>query len=257
MKDTFNSNLPLIIAHRGASSQATENTLPAFQLAFDSGADGIEFDIQLTKDGELVVYHDDTVDRLTDGTGSIRSKSLDQIKSLKVKNRFNSDKLSIPTLDEVLSIIPSRVIVNIEIKGDRLFQTDIAQKLQTALTHFPDPDRVIISSFNIFQLFRAKLLMPGIKRGLLCVPGISPTFYQRFFRKLIAHFSLHPYEKDLSSGVINLCHRQKTKVYSYTINEIKKLHDFMQYNIDGIFTDHPFEMIEYRDRILTDGKLHS
>ncbi len=257
MTDTFNSNQPLIIAHRGASGQATENTLPAFQLAFEIGADGIEFDIQITKDGKLVVFHDETVNRLTDGTGSIRSKSLAEIKSLNIKNHFNSDQLFIPTLDEVLSIVPRQVIVNIEIKGDSLFQTDITQKLQSTLIHFPDPDRVIISSFNILQLFRAKRLMPGFKRGLLCAPGISPTFYQRFFRKLIAHFSLHPYEKDLSPGLIALCHQQKTRVYSYTVNELKKLHDFMQYNIDGIFTDHPFEMIEYRDRISTDGKLHS
>src|SRR5690625_6609337 len=110
---------PLIIAHRGASGNAPENTLAAFQLAVEEGADGIELDVHLSKDGELVVIHDDTLDRTTNGTGRVQDKDLDELKTYDAGSWFDSKFASerIPLLQEVIDILPDDVFLNVEIKN--------------------------------------------------------------------------------------------------------------------------------------------
>ncbi len=109
-----------IFAHRGASGYAPENTLDAFALAMDMGADGIELDVQMTKDDEVVVIHDETIDRVSDGKGMVKDYTLEQLREFSFDNHMEGyEHVSIPTLNEVLELVkPSKMEVNVELKID-------------------------------------------------------------------------------------------------------------------------------------------
>ena len=161
--------MSLIYGHRGASGHAPENTLEAFRLAMDMGADGFELDVHMSLDGELVVIHDETVDRTTDGTGLVRDLTLQQLKALDACNgmeRYRGAK--IPTLEEVFALIQdTKHIVNVEIKTDEWFYPEIEEKCLALAARMGVEDRVIYSSFNHFTLMKLRALKPDAKLGML------------------------------------------------------------------------------------------
>ena len=167
--------MPLIYAHRGASGHAPENTLEAFRLAMEMGADGFELDVHMSKDGELVVIHDETVDRTTDGTGLVRDLTLNQLKSLDASNGMDAYRcVKIPTLAEVFHLIRhTRHIVNVEIKTDEWFYPQIEEKCLALAKETGIEDRVIYSSFNHFTLRKLRQLKPDAR--LTSRIGISVT----------------------------------------------------------------------------------
>ena len=142
-----------VYAHRGASAYAPENTLPAFALAMEQGADGIELDIHLTKDGELVVIHDEKVDRTTNGTGLVKDYTLAELRGLCADNGMEGfSEARIPTLREVLALVkPSDMMVNIEIKTGILWYDGIEEKALRLVQDMGMQDRVIWSSFNHYS----------------------------------------------------------------------------------------------------------
>ncbi len=244
---------PLVFAHRGASAVAVENSIPAFRAAFDVEADGIEFDVQLTRDGELIVFHDTNLDRLTQATGRVTDKTLREIQNLTLHNKFNTNRVSIPTLEEVLTIIPDEMIVNIEVKSQSLLDRQLIRKLANQLEQFPHPERVIVSSFNVLQLFKVKNWLPNFKIGLLCAPGLSPTLYQRLFFHSLGHFSIHPAHTDITPKLIRFCHQKTTPVITYTVNNSDEFSRLIHENIDGIFTDDPQIMIDTRTKVIANA----
>lgn len=147
----FTTKTPLIIGHRGASAEAPENTLAAFALALEQGADGIELDVQLTADGWLAVFHDLTLERLTTGTGRVTDKTLAELQSLALK-----EEQTIPSLNEVFELLGKRLLYNVEIKDfgwrDRGTETAVAECIRT---HGLE-EHVLISSFNPFCVRRAR-----------------------------------------------------------------------------------------------------
>lgn len=161
--------MSLIIAHRGASGYAPENTLEAFRLAMDMGADGFELDVHLSKDGELVVIHDETVDRTTDGTGLVRELTLAQLKALDASNGKEAYQgARIPTLEEVFELIrDTRHLVNVEIKTDECFYPGLEEKCLELAARMGVENRVIYSSFNHFTLLKLRQLKPDLKLGML------------------------------------------------------------------------------------------
>ena len=161
--------MSLIYGHRGASAYAPENTLEAFRLAMDMGADGFELDVHLSKDGELVVIHDETVDRTTDGTGLVRELTLAQLKALDASNGKEAYQgARIPTLEEVFELIrDTRHLVNVEIKTDECFYPGLEEKCLELAARMGVEDRVIYSSFNHFTLLKLRQLKPDLKLGML------------------------------------------------------------------------------------------
>lgn len=159
----------LIFGHRGACGYAPENTLEAFRLALQQGADGYELDVHMTKDGELVVIHDETVDRTTDGTGLIRDLTLKQIKALDAscgKEAYRGAK--VPTLREALELVQgTRYIVNVEIKTDEWFYPELEEKILALVKELGLEEQVIYSSFNHFTLQKIRALKPDAKTGML------------------------------------------------------------------------------------------
>ena len=161
--------MSLIFGHRGASAYAPENTLEAFRLAMEMGADGFELDVHLSLDGELVVIHDESVDRTTDGTGLVRDLTLVQLKALDASNGMETYRgAKIPTLGEVFDLIrDTRHIVNVEIKTDEWFYPQIEEKCLALAKEKGVEDRVIYSSFNHHTLMKLRHLKPDVKLGML------------------------------------------------------------------------------------------
>lgn len=161
--------MSIIFAHRGASGHAPENTLEAFRLAMEMGADGIELDVHVTLDGQLVVIHDETVDRTTNGTGYIKDMTLAQLKELDACNSMEAYRgAKIPTLAEVLELFrDTKHLINIEVKTDKNFYPQIEEKCIALVKEYGMEDRIIYSSFNHFTLKTLRALDPDAKLGML------------------------------------------------------------------------------------------
>lgn len=161
--------MSLIYGHRGASGHAPENTLEAFRLAMEMGADGFELDVHMSRDGHLVVIHDETVDRTTDGSGYVRELTLDQLKALDACNGMTAYRgAKIPTLEEVFALVQSTGhIVNVEIKTDECFYPGIEEKCLELAARMGVEDQVIYSSFNHFTLMKLRQLKPDARLGML------------------------------------------------------------------------------------------
>lgn len=158
-----------VYAHRGASAYAPENTLPAFQLAEEQGADGIELDVHLTKDGELVVIHDEKLDRTTNGVGLVRDYTLAELKRFCADNGMPGfADARIPTLREVLEQVkPGRMLVNIELKTGILWYEGIEKKTLDLVAELGMQDRIIYSSFNHYSIAEVRRLAPEAQTAYL------------------------------------------------------------------------------------------
>ena len=159
-----------IFAHRGASGYAPENTLIAIKKAIEMKADGIEIDIQLTKDGKIVVMHDWKVDRTTTGRGYVYELDYEYIKTLDAGQWFTKDFIgeTVPTLEEVLDILPKDMILNIEIKDTARHHTNIEEKMLEVLKKYPDKfENIIVSSFHHNKIKKLQVLEPKLKLALL------------------------------------------------------------------------------------------
>jgi glycerophosphoryl diester phosphodiesterase len=171
---------PLNIGHRGAMASAPQNTLAAFRTAVEFGADGVELDVHLSKDGAVVVIHDFYVDRTTDGTGRVAQKTLAELKALDAGGKFSPEFASerIPTLSKVFDVLEGKLLVNVELKApDRSRDTSlVAPVLEVVRKHGMDR-RVLFSSFNSHVLHAMKQLAPDII-GLLYAPD-SPMYARR------------------------------------------------------------------------------
>ena len=235
-----------IFAHRGASGHAPENTLEAFQLAVQMGADGIELDVHLSSDGELVVIHDETVDRTTNGSGSVSSKTLAQLKELDAsKGMAGFTGAKIPTLAEVYDLIrPTKLVINVEIKTDNIMYADIEKKCLELEKEKGMQGRVLYSSFNHYTLANVLALDPKAQTGLLYVSGLyQPWEYAKFTG---AKF-IHPHFRNLAlPGLVDGCRENSIGINPWTINDEKIMKECLKQGI-GIITDYPDRAVRLRE----------
>ena len=228
-----------IFAHRGASGYAPENTLEAFRLAMEQGADGIELDVHLTKDGEVVVIHDETIDRTGNGQGNVRDYTLKELKKFSFHNRMEKYKgVQIPTLKEVLDLVKnSQMKVNIELKTGIYWYEGIEEKTMEIVKSRKMEDRVIYSSFNHYSvqkileqdihaetayLFSDVLLNMEKYAKQTGVKGLHPAVY---------HLKMADFlETYLKSGL---------KVRVWTVNNKEDMKMFMDARVDAVITNYP------------------
>ena len=189
----------LDFAHRGASHDAPQNTLAAFRLAREMGADGLELDVQVSKDGEAVVIHDFTVDETTDGSGWVRDMTLGQLKDLDAGSWFGPAFAGerIPTLAEVFSAIGERLLVNVELKTTGMRDQGLERTVLALIERHRMEDHVLISSFNPFALRRCKRLAPRVRAGLLVAPDLPLSLRRGWLAAGIVCFSGMP---EMASG---------------------------------------------------------
>jgi glycerophosphoryl diester phosphodiesterase len=161
-------------AHRGASGYYPENTMMAFEKAIELGCTGIETDVHMTKDGYLVLMHDEKIDRTTDGMGYIKDYNLEELRQLDAGKwkalEFSGER--IPTVEELIELAKSKdIIINFEIKTDVIWYKDIEQKLIEMIHKYNVSDKIIISSFNHYTIHKCKQIDKNIKTGLLYMEG--------------------------------------------------------------------------------------
>ena len=230
---------PLIWAHRGASGHAPENTLPAFQLAADMGADGVELDVQLTRDGEIVVCHDETLDRTSGGKGRIQDYTLAELKRLDFSNgNLAYEGVRIPTLEEVLKLLtPTRLTVNIEIKTGVVFYEGIEEKTLNLVHGMNWDDRVIYSSFNHETLRTIRRLNPEAGTGVLYGDGLVNVV--SYARSLGAR-ALHPWFCNLQyPGFPEECRENGMEINVWTVNSISQLQTCGRLGVHAVITNYP------------------
>ncbi len=220
-----------IIGHRGAMGYETENSLLSLQKALDLNVDMIEIDVFKIKSGEIVVFHDEKIDRLTSSKGSIESLTLQELKSLKLKGGH-----SIPTLTEALDLINHKVPVNIELKGahtakevDRLIE-------EYCKNHGWTLEDFVISSFDWTELKTMRSINSDIAIAVLTED--NPLDAIEMAKELKA-FAINPDYKTIGKKEVEQIHRHGYKVYAYTVNKPEDIEKMKDYGVDGIFTNYP------------------
>lgn len=232
---------PAVIAHRGSSTHAPENTLASFWLAAEQKADAIEFDVRLSRDDQIVVIHDRDVNRTTDGQGKVSTFSVSELMELDAGNyfdpKFKNEK--IPTLKEVLSNFGNSILLNIEIKTQHFLQTGLPIKVARMIMDSNLIERSLISSFNPFDLIVLRRYTVDIELGLLVPPGINRFWVECISGNLVYYDSIHFDFRDINEDLIDKYHKKGKTIFAYTVNDIAYIQKLIDIGIDGIFTDNP------------------
>ena len=233
-----------VFAHRGFKSKYPENTLLAFQKAIEIGCDGIEFDIQMTKDEKLVIIHDETVDRTTDGKGLVKDLTYGEISTLnasyqsKEKHGFNQ----IPLLTEYLEMVKDKnIISNVELKNSIFEYVGMEQKVYDLILEYELKDKVIISSFNHLSILKMKQIDPSIKCGLLTADWlIDPGKYV----KSAGIECFHPAVYGMTKTKVKEVQSYGVEVNVWMGSEYTDLQGLVDMGVDIIMTDFPDKLQE-------------
>ncbi|MGM0523210.1 MAG: glycerophosphodiester phosphodiesterase [Bacillota bacterium] len=231
--------MTLIYAHRGASKYAPENTLSSFNKAWALDADGIETDVQLTKDHAVVVIHDPTVDRTTASDGKIKDYTLQELVGLSngewFDQAFRDDNiLSLKELLDWWKTTP--LYLNIELKSHRYNDHGLVKETVTQLNHLKHQKKLTLSSFNAAYLKQVKALNPDITTGYLTKKQLS----ERVLRKHLDYIDgIHLHYKAFTTDYLKLAHDLGLYLHLYTVNDNVLFNDYLQAGVDGIITDDP------------------
>ncbi len=241
--------MTLIFAHRGVSSAFPENTMSAFRAAENVGADGIELDVQISQDGELVVIHDEKVDRTTNGKGYVKDLTVKELQKLDASFKFKKPftKNPIPTLREVFEWMQgNQLICNVELKNNIFPYEGIEQKLIGLIKEFRYENRIIISSFNHYSIVKCFQLAPEVEIAPLYSCGIyMPWIYADSIRAK----GLHPNILAAPDEIIESSQKAGLAVRPYTVNDEHVMKRLFQCNCEAFFTDYPEKALQLRNNI--------
>jgi len=240
-------NRTRVIAHRGFSARAPENTLVAVSSAIRIGADMVEVDVTLTSDGRLVCIHDETLDRTTNGTGIVQDHSLAELRRLDAGSWFSREfhNARIPTLEEVLELVDGRILLNIEIKPEAVTDTDggIAALVVRAVVKRKMADQVVVSSFEPralrqvaaidYTIVTATLYDEDLQAGASPLDIVAAAGSQGFNLS----------RKQVDGDLVHLCHSNGIPVAVYTVNKARAMRRMIDLGVHAVFTDHPDRLI--------------
>ncbi|MDD6061333.1 MAG: glycerophosphodiester phosphodiesterase family protein [Oscillospiraceae bacterium] len=241
-----------IIAHRGANQYAPQNTIPAFQKAIALGADGLETDVHVTRDGALVLCHNYSIDETSNGLGNISEYTLKDLKSLDFGASFSRKfrGTPLPSLDEFLELCKRSPlkIMNIELKSPKMDEHGIVRKTLEAVERFGLLDRLLISSFDPTLLAQAKALEPDCRTALLYpTPQNAIPFYLHppygLVQKIGAD-AVHPFHGFVSAAMVRHFHKMGVRVHPWTVNSPSAVRKLLVCGVDGIITDRPRDVAE-------------
>ena len=233
----------MVYGHRGFSAAAPMNTLPAFEMAADAGADGIELDVQLSGDGHAVVIHDFTVDATTDGSGQVSELSLSQLKALDAGSWFDAAwrGAQIPTLAEVFETVGERLLVNVEIKTLPPQDDGIEGVVADAIRQAGMEARVLVSSFNPLALGRFRAILPQVPLGRLTFSGM-PAELSAMWQSVPCE-ALHPGQDEIDEAFMIAARAGGYLVNTWTVNDEARARALASLGVDGIVSDHPDRML--------------
>ena len=243
---------PLVIAHRGASGNAPENTLIAVMYALRAKADMIEVDVHLSGDGEVIVIHDATLDRTTDGQGPVESYSLAELKELDAGGWFDEkfEREPIPTLDEVMNVIDGQAKLLIEIKwGKKGRYEEIEKKVIDLIYSHHALEWVIVQSFEQGVVKEMQELAPEIELHKLVVRNIPilPLHFDERIQwgnmyKYKGVAAVNPWFKGINRRLVEKAHEKGFKLFTYTVNKEADMKKCIEYGVDGIITNYPVRL---------------
>ncbi len=232
-------------AHRGASGFAPENTAAAFRLAAEMGADGIELDVRMTRDGALVVCHDETLERLGGVAQPVAALTLNEVQRLdvgaRVDSRFAGER--IPTLEEALDVAAARLLVNIEVKIDEP-EARVEERIVRLLRSRGMLERTVLSSFLPGPLERSKRIEPELATALLysrpeLLPEIEALVWGVLSEPELRVDALHPHHRLATPAHVAWVHAEGFGVTVWTVNDDKLMRRLVALGVEGIITDYP------------------
>ncbi len=240
------THLPLVLGHRGASYDAPENTLAAFNLARKQGADGVELDTTLTRDGVPVVIHDLIVDNTTDGSGPVRSLDLKTIRTLDAGSHFDASFKGepVPTLDETFEALGPDLVVNVELKTNNWRSEGLETAVLAVLRRHNAAGRVVVSSFNPFALRRFRALAPDIPIGYLYAPD-EPVFLRYgWFMLGLPHEARHPHHSIIDERYMAWAKARGYRVHTWTVDDPARIRVLRDLGVAAIISNRPDVALE-------------
>ncbi|GAB7386718.1 glycerophosphodiester phosphodiesterase [Bacillaceae bacterium] len=231
----------IIYGHRGAPLHKPENTLSSFREAIRLGANGIELDIHMTKDGHLVVIHDPTLERTTNGKGYVHRHTLREIKRLRADRSFHLpyEVARVPTLAEIFHLVRKLKYppyLNIELKNLFIPYRGMEENVIRLLQTYRLQKRCVISSYNFHSLQKIKKLAPEVKTALLYFGRLSAPWS---LAQTIGASAIHPPVAQVSRAFVKASHRAGLKIFPYTVDEPQTMVRFIQWGVDGLITNDP------------------
>ena len=239
----------LNIAHRGFSGMYPENTMLAFRKAMKAGCNGIETDVQMSKDGVLVICHDELLDRTSNGTGLLKDYTYDELLNfdfgIKFSSKFEGEK--IPTLDELLQFAKeNHIFLNLELKNGLFSYDGMEKKIIDLIYKYDFKDSVILSSFNHFSMIKCKKIDGSIKTGLL----YEGTFVDiEKYCKNIGADALHPqYFSLLDAELTKKIQAEDIMINTYTVNHEIHMEALLDLKVDAIITNYPDKLFRVMEK---------
>lgn len=248
-KEQGEDQMTKVFAHRGASGYAPENTLEAFALAGEQGAQGIELDVQLTKDGEVVVIHDETIDRVSTGKGAVRDYTLEELRRFSFHNHKKEyEGVQIPTLREVLEQVkPGGMEVNIELKTGIYWYPGLEEKTVELVKAAGMENRVIYSSFNHYSVQKILELDAEAETAYLYSDVLLNV---ENYAKNTGVCGLHPSVYHLKmADFLESYRRSGLKVRVWTVNDEADMRQFIEKDLEAVITNYPDRALRVRDEM--------
>lgn len=228
-----------ILAHRGASADFPENTLEAFRGAMEQGADGVELDVIRCGSGELVVCHDEWLDRLAGLHWDVRQTPWRKLKRLDVGSRLGFAPARIPLLDEVFDLLPSSMAINVELKCIEMDDRGLALAVAERVHDRHLAERVFLSSFDPYCLVRVARAYPHLKRGYLIDPDLPWIPQAWFWLPITALTSVHPHFSQVTAERVNRWHRRGWSLAVWTVDDIDEARRLRALGVDDLITNRP------------------
>ncbi len=236
------------IAHRGFSGSYPENTHVAFEKAIEAGVDMIEMDCQLSKDGHVVVIHDEGLDRTAGVRGTVKGKTLKQLKKLDVgawfKKSFRGERIL--ALEEVMEIVAGKVDLNLDIKPIPHGPLGIELKILFILSRYDYLERSILSSFNYRSLRRVRELGPDARIGVLYGAGMKDDPFQ--VAREVHAYSLHIQKELATPHFLERAGQLGLNTFVWTVNEVAEMEEFLSLGVQGIISDFPEKFWKVKSR---------
>jgi glycerophosphoryl diester phosphodiesterase len=229
----------LLLAHRGASADAPENTREAFEEAVRQRADGVELDVQVCGSGEVVVCHDEQLQRLAGRPWQVARTPFRELEALDVGTRLGFAPAHIPLLEEVLELLPPHFLVNIELKSEGVDDRGLAHKVARLVQRLRLEGRVVVSSFNPLPLIRLATLAPDIRRGFLIDPDRRFLLQDALYTPLSASYSVHPHHSDVTEERLLRWRERGLAVATWTVDAPERALQLRRLGVEMCITNRP------------------
>lgn len=230
---------PLIIGHRGSPAHAPENTLASFEMAAIQGADAIEFDVKLSADGKVIILHDATVNRTTNGKGKVNRLPLSALQKLDAGSWF-SDQFAgerVPTLESVCATFGQRLYLNIELTNYVTPFDALVVNVVNTVKNYRLQERVLFSSFFPHNLALAQRLLPETPCALLTWPGWKGRWMIPVALRSRRYWAIHPHISQVTPALVQRVHAAGKRIHVWTVNEESDMRRMADWGVDAIFTD--------------------